>query len=215
MEAGSLSPTSPLRTSLAARLPDRLLRWVLFRVMFGAGLIKLRGDACWRDLTCMQYHYETQPLPNPLSWYLHQLPPAVHQAEVLVNHGVELLAPWLLFAPRPLRHAGALAVVVFQILLILSGNLSFQVEHHLYPDMPSSRYKQIAPRVKEICERYDLPYNTGPFLKQLGTVQRTIVRLAFPGGRPRRKAGPYAPPPVTPAQAAEGPSAETLLPAFP
>src|SRR5262249_4535816 len=48
-----------------------VLRWLLFRVMFGAGLIKLRGDACWRDLTCLDYHYETQPMPNPLSWYFH------------------------------------------------------------------------------------------------------------------------------------------------
>ena len=69
----------------------------------------------------------------------------------------------------------------------LSGNLSFQVEHHLFPDMPSSRYVEVAPRVREVCRRYGLPYNTGPFSKQLGSVHRTIVRLAFPGGRPRPK----------------------------
>ncbi len=74
---------------------------------------------------------------------------------------------------------------------VLSGNLGYQVEHHLYPDMPSTRYAEIAPRVKELCERYDLPYNTGPFLKQLGMVQRTILRLALPGGAPRPKPGPY------------------------
>ena len=78
---------------------------------------------------------------------------------------------------------------------VLSGNLSYQVEHHLYPDMPSSRYREIAPRVKEICERYGLPYNTGPFRKQWGTVQRSILRLAFPGGGPRDKPGPYVAPP--------------------
>jgi fatty acid desaturase len=74
---------------------------------------------------------------------------------------------------------------------LLAGNLSFQVEHHLYPDMPSSRYSEIAPRVREICGRYGLPYNTGPLGKQLGTVHRTILRLAFPGGRVRPKPGPY------------------------
>jgi fatty acid desaturase len=74
---------------------------------------------------------------------------------------------------------------------LMSGNLSYQVEHHLYPDMPSSRYKEIAPRVKEICERYELPYNTGPFLQQWLMVQRTMIRLAFPGGEPRPKAPPY------------------------
>jgi linoleoyl-CoA desaturase len=75
----------------------------------------------------------------------------------------------------------------------LAGNLSFQVEHHLYPDMPSSRYAEIAPRVRDICHRYGLPYNTGPLGRQLGAVHRTILRLAFPGGRPRRKPGPYTP----------------------
>ena len=74
---------------------------------------------------------------------------------------------------------------------VISGNLGYQVEHHLYPDMPSTRYAEIAPRVKAICERYELPYNSGPFLKQLGMVQRTILRLAFPGGKPRPKPGPY------------------------
>jgi linoleoyl-CoA desaturase len=76
---------------------------------------------------------------------------------------------------------------------LLTGNLSFQVEHHLYPDMPSSRYAEIAPRVRDICRRYGLPYNTGPLRKQLGTVHRTILRLALPGGRPRPKPGPCAP----------------------
>jgi fatty acid desaturase len=70
---------------------------------------------------------------------------------------------------------------------LLTGNLSFQVEHHLFPDMPSSRYAEIAPRVREICRRYGLPYNSGPLRKQLGTVHRTILRLAFPGGKPRPK----------------------------
>jgi NADPH-dependent stearoyl-CoA 9-desaturase len=74
---------------------------------------------------------------------------------------------------------------------VISGNLGYQVEHHLYPDMPSTRYGEIAPRVRDICERYELPYNSGPFSKQLGMVHRTILRLAFPGGRPRPKPGPY------------------------
>jgi NADPH-dependent stearoyl-CoA 9-desaturase len=74
---------------------------------------------------------------------------------------------------------------------VASGNLSYQVEHHLFPDMPSTRYAEIAPQVKDVCERYGLPYNSGPFLQQLGMVQRTILRLAFPGGKPRPKPGPY------------------------
>jgi hypothetical protein len=102
-----------------------LLRWVLFRLMFGAGLIKLRGDPCWRDLTCMMTHYETQPLPNPLSWYLHQLPRWVHQAGVLFNHYAELVAPWFLFGPRKWRLVGAASIIAFQLMLIASGNLSW------------------------------------------------------------------------------------------
>jgi len=74
---------------------------------------------------------------------------------------------------------------------VASGNLGYQVEHHLFPDMPSTRYAEIAPQVKDVCERYGLPYNSGPFAQQLGMVQRTILRLAFPGGRPRPKPGPY------------------------
>ena len=76
---------------------------------------------------------------------------------------------------------------------LMSGNLSFQVEHHLYPDLPSNRYHQIAPRVREVCERYGLPYNTGPLGKQLGSVHKTILRLAFPGKGRRNKRSAGAP----------------------
>ncbi|RRQ26651.1 acyl-CoA desaturase [Rhodococcus sp. Eu-32] len=76
---------------------------------------------------------------------------------------------------------------------LMSGNLSYQVEHHLYPDMPSTRYSEVAPKVKDICERYQLPYNTGPLMQQWGMVHRTIARLAFPGGKARPKPGPYRP----------------------
>jgi len=74
---------------------------------------------------------------------------------------------------------------------VISGNLGYQVEHHLFPDMPASRYSEIAPKIKDICERYELPYNTGRFSKQWFMVHRTIFRLAFPGGKPRPKPGPY------------------------
>jgi len=98
---------------------------------------------------------------------------------------------------------------------LMSGNLSYQVEHHLYPDLPSSRYKEIAPKVRAICEQYGLPYNTGPFLRQWSMVQRTLIRLAFPGGKVRPKAPPYVKPP---AQEDPGPvvaSARGPIPAFP
>lgn len=102
-----------------------LYRWLLFRVMFGAGLIKLRGDSCWRDLSCLVYHYETQPNPHPLSWLLHQAPPWFHALGVLANHFVEVVVPFGVFGPRRLRHWAGGFTVAFQLMLILSGNLSF------------------------------------------------------------------------------------------
>ena len=63
---------------------------------------------------------------------------------------------------------------------ILSGNLSHQIEHHLFPDLPARRYKDIAPQVRELCERYGLPYNSGSLSAQFGSVVRKIVRLAVP-----------------------------------
>jgi hypothetical protein len=101
------------------------LRWLLFRVEFGAGLIKLRGDACWRDLTCLRYHHETQPMPNPLSWWFHRLPDRLHRVEVLANHGTQLVVPFLLFAPQPVGSGAALAVLVTQGWLVVSGNFAW------------------------------------------------------------------------------------------
>jgi hypothetical protein len=102
-----------------------LFRWLAFRIMFGAGMIKLRGDACWRELTCLDYHFETQPLPNPLSPLFHALPHFVHAAGVLFNHVAEVVAPFFAFGPRRLRHVAGLLMISFQGVLILSGNLSF------------------------------------------------------------------------------------------
>jgi hypothetical protein len=102
-----------------------LFRWLAFRIMFGAGLIKLRGDACWTDLTCLAYHYETQPNPGPLSPLFHAAPLWFHALGTLFNHVVEVLAPFGVFGPRPVRTAAGALIVVFQAILIASGNLSF------------------------------------------------------------------------------------------
>src|SRR5438874_134955 len=102
-----------------------IFRWLGFRIMVGAGLIKLRGDECWRDLTCMFYHYETQPIPNPISRYLHFAPHWFHKIETLWNHTVELVVPWFSFGPRTARHVAGGLLVLFQVFLIISGNLSF------------------------------------------------------------------------------------------
>ena len=102
-----------------------LFRWLIFRIMIGAALIKLRGDSCWRDLTALYYHFETQPIPNPLSRWFDFLPYWALKAGVLFNFLAELIAPWFAFYPRIGRRIAGMILVSFQISLILSGNLSF------------------------------------------------------------------------------------------
>lgn len=102
-----------------------LLRWILFRVEFGAGLIKMRGDACWRKLTCLDHHHETQPMPGPLSWFFHHLPKPLHRVEVAANHVTQLVVPFLLFAPQPVATAAAALMIVTQLWLVLSGNFAW------------------------------------------------------------------------------------------
>ena len=70
------------------------------------------------------------------------------------------------------------------LLHTMTGNLSHQIEHHLFPDMPSNRYAEVAPSVRELCERYGLPYTSGPLHRQYGGVLATLARLSLPGGNP-------------------------------
>lgn len=102
-----------------------LYRWLIFRIMLGAGLIKMRGDGCWLDLTCLDYHFETQPIPGPTSAAWHQAPAFVHELSVLYNHLCELLVPLFVFGPRIARHIAGLLLLAFQLSLIASGNLAF------------------------------------------------------------------------------------------
>jgi Lipase maturation factor len=102
-----------------------LLRWLIFRLEFGAGLIKMRGDRCWRDLTCLRYHHETQPMPGPLSWFFHHLPDRLHRAEALGNHFAQLVVPFALFAPQPVASVAAAIVIVTQLWLVASGNFAW------------------------------------------------------------------------------------------
>ncbi len=102
-----------------------LARLLLFRVEFGAGLIKMRGDSCWRDLTCLYYHHETQPMPGPLSWFFHHLPKPLHRVEVAGNHFAQLVVPFGLFAPQPIASVAAAIIVVTQLWLVASGNFAW------------------------------------------------------------------------------------------
>ncbi|XP_004604493.2 lipase maturation factor 1 [Sorex araneus] len=100
-------------------------RWLIFRIMLGAGLIKLRGDKCWWNLTCMDFHYETQPVPNPMAYFLHHLPWWFHRLEALSNHFLELVVPFFLILGRRMCALHGALQTLFQVILILSGNLSF------------------------------------------------------------------------------------------
>jgi len=100
-------------------------RWLAFRVEFGAGLIKLRGDRCWRELRCMDFHHETQPMPNPLSWLFHHLPPRLHRAEVLGNFVAQLVLPFGLFLPQPFATVAAVLMLLTQLYLVVSGNYAW------------------------------------------------------------------------------------------
>ena len=123
-----LCPVRSLRPFASASPPVVviwLFRWLIMRIMLGAAAIKLRGDPCWRDFTCLMFHYETQPVPNPLSWWLNAQSRWFHTAGVAVNHFVELMAPLFVLGTRRMRLFAGLCFVGFQVILILSGNLSF------------------------------------------------------------------------------------------
>ena len=94
--------------------------------MFASGFVKLASDAVWRDLTALNFHYETQPLPTWFGWwYAHQLPEWFQKISVLGMFAVELVVPFLIFGPRRLRTAGCIGLIGLQALIILTGNYCF------------------------------------------------------------------------------------------
>ncbi|HYP90682.1 MAG TPA: lipase maturation factor family protein, partial [Polyangiaceae bacterium] len=125
LEAGFFAAFLGPRDLAPSLVPVLALRWMLFRVELGAGLIKLRGDACWRDLTCLYYHHETQPLPNPLSSYFHHVPKRLHRAGVAFSHFVQLVVPFGLFGPEPVAALAGVLIIVHQLVLIVSGNYAW------------------------------------------------------------------------------------------
>lgn len=103
-----------------------LLRWLLFRLMLLSGSAKLlSGDPTWRNLTALEYHYHTQPLPTIIGWYFDHLPAGFQKFSVLYMFFVELAIPFLMFAPRRIRFFAAGMTVAFQILVFLTGNYTF------------------------------------------------------------------------------------------
>ncbi|MBZ5645863.1 MAG: lipase maturation factor family protein [Acidobacteriia bacterium] len=103
-----------------------LFRWLLFRLVFMSGAVKLlSGDLTWRNLTALQFHYQTQPLPTPLAWYVQQLPAWFQQGSTAAVLAIELVAPWFIIFPRRLRFLAAVVLISLQVLILLTGNYTF------------------------------------------------------------------------------------------
>ncbi len=103
-----------------------LLRFMIFRFMFVSGVVKIAsGDQTWRDLTALNYHFETQPLPTPLAYYAHHLPETILRFGTGLTLFIELIVPFLIFMPRKIRFAAAFCFLVFQFIILLTGNYNF------------------------------------------------------------------------------------------
>jgi predicted DCC family thiol-disulfide oxidoreductase YuxK len=103
-----------------------LYRWLVFRYLFLAGVVKLlSGDSTWRDLTALEYHFWTQPLPTPIAWYAAQLPHWLLRAATAAALTIELGVVFLIFMPRRLRAAAAGCILLLQVLILLTGNYNF------------------------------------------------------------------------------------------
>ena len=110
----------------ASPVIPRLFRWLLCRFLFLSGAVKLAsGDSSWRSFTALPVHYETQPLPTPLAWYVFHFPAWFHRMSVGSLLFVELVVPFLVLAPRRVRHFAAGAITVLQVLIFLTGNYAF------------------------------------------------------------------------------------------
>ncbi len=103
-----------------------LARWLLFRFMFMSGVVKLiSGDPNWRNLTALNYHFLTQPLPTPLAWYVAKLPAGLLEAATASMFVVELVLPFLILCPRRLRFVSAFGILLFEGCILLTGNYNW------------------------------------------------------------------------------------------
>ena len=134
LEAGFLaifiSPRNLITGSLNSPPPSRILIFLfwflLFRLMFSSGIGKIVSrDPTWKNLTALNFHYFTQPLPNPVSWYVHQLPELFHKLSVLIMLFIETIVPLFYFAPRTLRHIAGILTVLLQIIIMITGNYTY------------------------------------------------------------------------------------------
>lgn len=165
-----------------------LLWWLVIRIYLGAGLIKLRGDTSWTDLTALKHHFETQPLPNPLSPFFHHLPSIVLTAGTLATHLVQVGVPWLLLGPGEVRATAGVILIAFQLLLMLSGNLSFLNLVTIVPTIPAlndTAWSQIMPTViseqavTAASQSWSFPYHAWVFTAVVVYLSVPVVKNLF------------------------------------
>jgi hypothetical protein len=125
LEAGFFAAFLGPEESMPVWIPILVLKWMLFRTELGAGLIKMRGDPCWRDLTCLYYHHESQPMPNPLSRFFHHGPKWFHKGGVIFSHFVQLIVPFFIFFPSPVSNVAGALIIIHQLILVVSGNYAW------------------------------------------------------------------------------------------
>jgi hypothetical protein len=177
-----------------------LLRLLLFRLMFFSGLVKITsGDPTWRSLAALRYHYETQPLPTPVAWYMHQLPPWFHVVSAALVFLIELLVPFLICGPRPARLAAAGLLAWLQLLIMATGNYAFfnwlalalcslLVDDRLLRQLLPGSIRRSLPQVERRAPLYRLlftapvaavilPLNVALFADMLNTRQRVPRRM--------------------------------------
>ena len=125
LEAGFLCIFTGGKVTGISGLIILLFRWILFRMMLGSGLIKVHGDKAWKDLTALNYHFETQAFPNPLSWYMHQLPELLKKLGVLTTHFMLLVVPFMYFLPQPYAAIAGSLTILYQVIIFASGNYTW------------------------------------------------------------------------------------------
>ena len=119
-------PRHPLREKPPSRIALWLLRWLLFKLIFQSGCVKMTsGDPTWRNGTALDFHFETQPLPTWIGWHAHQLPHWVHRSDLWVLFVIEVGIPFLIFLPRRPRQLACLAFLALQLFILLTGNYCF------------------------------------------------------------------------------------------
>lgn len=171
-----------------------LMRWLIFRISIGAGLIKARAGRCWGDYTCLNYHFETQPAPSPSSWLWHSLPHSFHAAGVATDFAVQLYAVWAVLVPiRTVSAAGSVLQAAFMLNIAASGNFSLLNWLTLIPavaGIDDATWQLLGRVARRIVAA--LPFG-GVICAVAGVVREPLEHLLWGPARTRRAAAAATP----------------------